>query len=76
MPFYLHDQAALDGLIHLETEPSCPPELLNALPVPKPSLVTFCSGVYQSAVFSSKQSIQTLCYRVEYGCVERIKKAV
>jgi hypothetical protein len=39
----------------------------NALPVAKSTLVAFCSGVYQSAVFSSKQSMQTHYYRVEYG---------
>lgn len=45
MPFYLHDQAALDGLIHLETRPSCPPELPNPLLVGQPTLVV-TSGVY------------------------------
>jgi len=47
----------------------------NALPVAKSTLVAFCSGVYQSAVFSSKQSMQTHYYRVEYGCCGEIKKA-
>jgi len=46
----------------------------NALPVAKSTLVAFCSGVYQSAVFSSKQSMQTHYYRVEYGCCGKIKK--
>lgn len=45
MPFYVHIQAALDGLIHLETGPSCPPELPNPLPVGQPTLVV-TSGVY------------------------------
>jgi len=57
----------MTGLFILYNWPSFPPELPIALPIPKPSSVTFCTGVYLCAVFSSKQSIQTLCYRVEYG---------
>ena len=63
--------SAHDGFVRLYNWP-CSTDVPIALTVAKSTLFAFFTGVYLCAVFSSKPSMQMLCFRVENGYHEGV----
>jgi hypothetical protein len=63
-----------DGFVRLYNWP-CSTDVPIASTVAKSTLFAFFTGVYLCAVFSSKPSMQMLCFRVENGLHEEKQKS-